>query len=117
MKERGANSETYGLLGRVYKDRWEAAVERGDEHLARGLLDRAIDAYRKGFETDWRDAYPGINAGTLMEIRDPPDPAQREILPVVEYSERGLEARGAKGRERTAHARPNSHRIPCLAWV
>jgi hypothetical protein len=34
-----------------------------------GLLDRAIDAYRRGVEVDWRDAYPGINALTLMECR------------------------------------------------
>jgi hypothetical protein len=39
-----------------------------------------------GFQADWRDAYPGINALTLMEMRDPPDDRRREILPVVKYS-------------------------------
>ena len=38
---------------------------------ARGDLKQAIDAYRRGFEADWRDAYPGVNAVTLMEILEP----------------------------------------------
>jgi len=85
---RGPSSETYGLLGRVYKDRWENALNRGDAVLARGLLDKAIDAYKRGFEADWRDAYPGVNAVTLMEIREPPDPQRDELLPVVLYAVR-----------------------------
>lgn len=86
IAERGPSSETYGLLGRVYKDRWEAARARGEEFLARGLLDRAIDAYIRGFESDWRDAYPGINALQLMELRESPDSRRHELLPVVRYS-------------------------------
>jgi len=86
VERRGPSSETYGILGRVYKDRWETALKKGDGLLARGLLEKAIDAYLRGFETDWRDAYPGINAVTLMELREPPDPRRREILPVVTYS-------------------------------
>jgi len=50
------------------------------------LLNQAIDAYRRGFEADWRDHYPGVNAVTLMELRDPPDPARLELLPVVRYA-------------------------------
>src|SRR5260221_691488 len=34
-RARGPSSETYGLLGRVYKDRWEAATKQGDRILAR----------------------------------------------------------------------------------
>jgi hypothetical protein len=68
IESRGPSSETYGLLGRVYKDRWEAALKSGEKILARGLLDNAIDAYARGFETDWRDAYPGVNAATLMTV-------------------------------------------------
>jgi len=83
---RGPSSETYGILGRVYKDRWDAAVKAGQALLARGLLDNAIDGYLKGFQADWRDAYPGINALTLMELREPPDLRRAEILPVVIYS-------------------------------
>jgi tetratricopeptide (TPR) repeat protein len=86
IEERGPSSETYGILGRVYKDRWETATKAGETFKARGLLEKAIDSYRKGFESDWRDAYPGINAVTLMEVKDPPDPRQVEMLPVVRYS-------------------------------
>jgi tetratricopeptide (TPR) repeat protein len=86
IEQRGPSSETFGILGRVYKDRWDAALKAGQSVLARGLLDKAIDAYLKGFQTDWRDAYPGINALTLMELREPPDPRRAEILPVVTYA-------------------------------
>jgi tetratricopeptide (TPR) repeat protein len=86
LKKRGPSSETYGILGRVYKDRWEAAYKSGDELLAAGLLDQAIEAYMHGFEADWRDAYPGVNAVTLMEIKEPPDPRRTKLIPVVEYA-------------------------------
>ncbi|MSM38671.1 MAG: DUF4071 domain-containing protein [Geobacter sp.] len=86
IARRGPSSETYGILGRVYKDRWEAAQEAGSTMLAKGLLNKAIDAYLKGFEADWRDAYPGINAVTLMELKEPPDSRRLEILPVVTYA-------------------------------
>jgi len=86
LERRGASSETYGILGRVYKDRWEAALKRGENFLARALLDKAIDAYLRGFEADWRDAYPGVNAVTLMELKDPPDPRREQLIPVVSYA-------------------------------
>lgn len=86
ITRRGPSSETYGILGRVYKDRWEASAKAGNAPLARGLLDKAIDAYLKGFEADWRDAYPGVNAVTLMELKDDPDPSQTRLLPVVAFA-------------------------------
>jgi hypothetical protein len=95
IEQRGPSSETYGILGRVYKDRWEAAAKAGDSMLARGLLDKAIGAYLKGFEADWRDAYPGVNAVTLMELKEPPDPRRAALVPVVRYA---VERRIAAGR-------------------
>lgn len=92
---RGPNSETYGILGRVYKDRWEAAAKTGETLLAKGLLKKAIDAYLKGFEADWRDAYPGVNTVTLMELAEPPDPRRDKLLPVVAYA---VERRIASGK-------------------
>jgi len=86
IAKRGPSSETCGILGRVYKDRWEAAVKEGRNALAKGLLEKAIEAYCQGFEADWRDAYPGINAVTLMELKEPPDPRRLEMLPVVSYA-------------------------------
>lgn len=84
--KRGPSSETYGILGRVYKDEWNEAQSAGNTSLADGLLALAIDTYLKGFEADWRDAYPGINAVTLMELRDPPDPRRKQLIPVVSYA-------------------------------
>jgi tetratricopeptide (TPR) repeat protein len=86
IARRGPSSETYGILGRVYKDRWEEAAKSGDTFLAQGLLSKAIDAYLKGFEADWRDAYPGINAVTLMELKEPPDPRREKLIPVAAYA-------------------------------
>lgn len=86
IRDRGPSSETYGILGRVYKDRWDEARSTGKDELAKGLLDKAIDAYLEGFQSDWRDAYPGINCVTLMELREPPDPRREELLPIVTYS-------------------------------
>lgn len=85
IAEFGPSSETNGLLGRMYKDRWDLAKKEGLPE-ARALLKSAIDTYLAGFEADWRDAYPGINAVTLMEMMPKPDPRQTEILPVVRYS-------------------------------
>jgi hypothetical protein len=95
IAQRGASSETCGNLGRVYKDRWEAAVKGGETFAARGLLNKAIDAYLRGFEADWRDAYPGVNAVTLMELKEPPDPRKDKLVPVVAYA---VERRVAAGK-------------------
>ena len=95
IAQRGPSSETCGILGRVYKDRWEAAARRGETFVARGLLDQAIDAYLAGFEADWRDAYPGVNAVTLMELKEPPDPHREALIPVVAYA---VERRIAAGK-------------------
>ena len=94
LKKHGPSSETYGLLGRVYKDQWEGAVKAGETFAARGHLKRAVEAYLRGFEADWRDAYPGVNAVTLMEISDPPDPRREELVPVVRYAVRRRVAGG-----------------------
>lgn len=61
-------------------------MQKNDEIMARGYLRKAIAAYLKGFESDWRDAYPGINLVTLMELQDPPDSRGQKILPVVPYA-------------------------------
>lgn len=92
---RGPTSESYGILGRIYKDRWEQEKNSGNAVKAQALLTKAIDAYRKGFESDWRDHYPGINVLTLMEHKNPPDPTSEKIIPVVRYS---VERRIANGK-------------------
>jgi tetratricopeptide (TPR) repeat protein len=86
IARRGPSSETHGILGRVYKDRWQEAAAAGQDARAAGLLDKAIDAYLRGFHADFRDAYPGINAVTLMELRAPADPERLILTTVVRYA-------------------------------
>jgi tetratricopeptide (TPR) repeat protein len=88
LGEQGPSSETCGLMGRVYKDLWVQARSAGNAALANGYLDRAIGAYVRGFEADWRDAYPGINAVTLLEIKGDAESLRRkaELLPVVRFA-------------------------------
>ena len=88
VREHGQSSETCGLIGRIYKDQWAEAKKKGDIYLAAGYLEKAINAYREGFETDIRDAYPGINAVTLLEIKGDPTAleSQAELLPVVRFA-------------------------------
>ena len=94
IEERGPSSETCGILGRVYKDQWEDAAKSGNKFRASGYLDKAIKMYLQGFEADWRDAYPGINAITLMELRNPPDDRCKELIPLVRYAVQRKIAKG-----------------------
>jgi tetratricopeptide (TPR) repeat protein len=84
----GPSSETLGILGRVHKDLWREALEAGDARAARGHLQEAADTYARGFEADWRDAYPGINALTLLDIEGSGPSLEREqrMLPVVRFA-------------------------------
>ena len=76
----GDNPETWSLLGRVYKDRWKRATS---PEQAKAELTNAIDAYLRGFESDRRDALPGINAVTLIFATGEPDPRFDQLIPVV----------------------------------
>lgn len=90
LSEQGPSSETCGLLGRVYKDRWSDAAKRGEDLRAGGYLDQAVLMYRRGYEADIRDAYPGVNAVTLLEIRGDEESLslKNELLPVVRFAAR-----------------------------
>lgn len=85
IKENGPSSETYGILGRVYKDLFDTARISNNELLAESFLDKSLEAYLKGFEADWRDAYPGINALTLLELKGERERI-KQIAPVVEFA-------------------------------
>ncbi len=82
----GDSAETYGLLGRVYKDRYKAA-EAGDS-AKQGYLDKAIKAYIKGFEAEPMDYYPGVNAITLLLLKNTPESKAEidRLLPLVMFS-------------------------------
>ena len=86
IDERGGSSESYGILGRVYKDQWQDSLNAGRDARARGELRKAIATYLKGFEADWRDAYPGINALTLLTIENPDNPEIARLAPVVQFA-------------------------------
>lgn len=86
LERAGPSSETYGLLGRVHKEAWKHAHADDDAVRADGHLERAIDAYRHGFEADWRDAYPGVNLASLLRLKNPADAESNSLLPIVEYA-------------------------------
>ena len=107
LQEFGPSSETNGLLGRVYKDRWDAAKKAGkiearsylkqrDRHLSRrlpGRLARRLSRHQR------RDA-----DGDAGQARSPPgrDPAGGALRgPAEGAAERGLlgpcDAVGARG--------------------
>jgi hypothetical protein len=60
----GADSESQGILGRIYKDRW-LNDHRGDG-AASGFLVMALNAYWGGVERNALEIYPAINTLTLL---------------------------------------------------
>lgn len=65
VKDHGSDAETLGIMGRVYKDMYKDSKNKGSI-MAPALLDKAIEAYLNGFNSDPRDYYPGVNAITLL---------------------------------------------------
>lgn len=103
LRRFGANPETNGLLGRVHKDLWSDATKAGKGGDAHAHLTAAIETYLRGFEADWRDFYPGVNAVTLMDIAG--DPRRDDLLPVVRYAtERRIASLADEGQEYWEHA-------------
>lgn len=88
IPEQDRTSETYGILGRIYKGQQEAerAAGRGDQ--AAGFLARAIETYERGVREDPRDYYPGVNAVTLRILRGTPEDLAHlaSLVPVVRFA-------------------------------
>jgi hypothetical protein len=85
--EKGGDPETLGILGRVHKDRYVELNKAGDI-MASAALDDAIEAYTKGFESDSRDYYPGVNAVNLLVQKGDED-AMKEVnrlMPLVNFA-------------------------------
>ncbi len=92
IKEYGPDPETNGILGRVYKDLYAAAKKENNKLKAAGFLNMAIKSYREGFDADWRDAYPGVNLVTLLELKGD-EKSLGEYLPIVQFAnKRKMEA-------------------------
>ncbi|MEX0926951.1 MAG: TRAFs-binding domain-containing protein [Dehalococcoidia bacterium] len=88
IRENAPSSETYGILGRVYKDEFEEALRAGQQNRARAALDEAIEAYKTGFEVDPRDYYPGVNLATLLLRKGTPEALKEleQVRPVVSFA-------------------------------
>jgi len=82
----GDSAETYGLLGRVYKDRFKASD--ADDAARTGFLEKAIAAYTDGFEAEPMDYYPGVNAITLLVLKNDSESATEidRLLPLVTFA-------------------------------
>ncbi|MEM7427839.1 MAG: TRAFs-binding domain-containing protein [Pseudomonadota bacterium] len=86
--QQGPSSETCGLIGRIHKDNWSETLASGDAIVAAGHLRKAVDAYTRGYMSDLRDAYPGINAVTLLDIKGDEGSLKTKasLLPVVRFA-------------------------------
>ena len=87
LKNRGADSETLGVKGRIHKDIYKEAA-KAEKITAIAALEDAITAYTKGFEADPRDYYPGVNAINLL-IQKGDAQALKEVerlLPLVSFA-------------------------------
>jgi tetratricopeptide (TPR) repeat protein len=82
------SSETYGILGRIYKGWSDAEARAGNAEHAQALLKQAIETYEAGFRADPRDYYPGVNAVTLRIRRDSDDDRRilPQLVPVVRFA-------------------------------
>jgi tetratricopeptide (TPR) repeat protein len=87
VKEKGADPETLGILGRVHKDRY-AELNKAGDLMASAALDEAIEAYTKGFESDPRDYYPGVNAVNLLVQKGDADALKEaaRLVPLVSFA-------------------------------
>ena len=86
-KNRGPDSETLGIKGRIHKDMYKEAAQ-AKKITAIAALDDAISAYTKGFESDPRDYYPGVNAISLL-IQKGDAEALKEVerlVPLVSFA-------------------------------
>ncbi len=86
-KAGNASSETYGIWGRIYKDKYDRAYKAGSKQEAKVHLQKALLYYEKGFKNDLRDAYPGVNYVTCLELTGDTEKARR-VVPVVECAAR-----------------------------
>jgi len=88
VAKQGDSPETDALIGRIYKDRFNKAVEDGQALKANGFLDQAIEWYRRGFNADPRDYYPGVNLATLLARRNTTEAKEelRRVVPAVAFA-------------------------------
>lgn len=97
VAETGGDGETFGILGRIYKERYERAKARNDPGGAAENLERALQYYRAGFDKNPKDYYSGINVVTLLLQRDD-DASQAEIDAILPHVRAALQEKREAGR-------------------
>ena len=77
----GESPESYGILGRIYKDKYTQTSQIG-------YLDKAIEAYERGFNLDIRDYYPGVNLATLLLRKGDADSISKmkNVITILQYT-------------------------------
>lgn len=88
LTEGQRTSETFGILGRIYKARFIARRALGHTIPAEADLAKAIDVYEQGFRADPRDFFAGVNAVTLRLHRSAPEDAiaLAKLIHVVRFA-------------------------------
>lgn len=88
LEDHGPSPETYGILGRAFKDIYTEKLDAQREVEASAALEEAIHCYVAGFNADPRDYYPGINAITLSLQQKGEEARERvrELTPVVSFA-------------------------------
>jgi len=87
IKEYGPDPETLGILGSIHKARYLEAKEK-KSIMALAALDESISTYIKGFESDPRVYYPGINAITLLIEKGDEEALKKaeQLVPLVSFA-------------------------------
>jgi tetratricopeptide (TPR) repeat protein len=98
IAETGGDGETFGILGRIYKDRYDKAKKANSPTEADENLRLALQHYRAGFEKNPKDIYPGINVVTLLQQRND-DEARAELESIVPKVRAAVDERIQAGRE------------------
>ncbi len=81
----GFDPETNGILGRVYKDLYFEHKKKDDLLKADAYLAKSVKTYKEGFDADWRDAYPGVNLVTMLQLQGSTK-LMNEYLPIVSFA-------------------------------
>ena len=70
ITQTGGDAETFGILGRIYKDKYINFRDSNDEAKAAENLNKAIGYYKAGFEKQPSDFYTGVNVVNLLMTRN-----------------------------------------------
>jgi len=88
ISQTGGDAESYGILGRIYKEKYENSKKSNDSSLTQIFLDEAIYNYKLGFEKQPDDYYTGANVVNLLMQRqdDTSKNELKKMLPRVRES-------------------------------